>query len=261
MKNLAYIVFAITVFASCKSNDGSFTVSGKIKASPSNVVYLEQLAYDSPDLKILDSTKVGADGSYKLKGSSPQQNLFIVGFKDNPAVIFVNDASDIKIDFDNSGFHYPDVSGSDATKELYSFIKNYWQKDSILSITYQQLGAVNDQKSADTNYVRSLQQQYTKELNSLSDVLRNFINKSKNPAGICFVLDKAKGALLPDELTSLVQNVANRFPQHTGLADFKKALTPQAAGTTNSTYALLNQQAPDLTMQTADGKTTSISRF
>ena len=261
MKNLVYIVFAVTVFASCKSNDGSFTVTGKIKSPPSDMVYLEQLSYESSDVKFLDSAKIGSDGSYKLKGSSTQQNLFIVGFKDNPAVIFVNDASDIKIDFDNNGFHYPEVSGSDATKELYSFIKNYWQKDSVLSITYQQLGAVNDQKSADTNYVRSLQQQYTKELNSLSDVLRSFINNSKNPAGICFVLDKAKGALSPDELTALIQNATNRFPQHTGLAEFKKSLTQQPGSETSSTYALLNQQAPDLTMQSTDGKNISISSF
>ena len=73
----------------------------------------------------------------------------------------------------------------------------------------------------------ALQQQYTKQLNDLADVIRNFINSSKNPAAICFVLDKAKGAIAPDELSALVQNASKRFPQHSGITAFKTALAQQ----------------------------------
>ena len=263
MKYLVYTVFTIMIFTSCKNESGSFTVSGKITKPLSDSVYLEELSYNAPDLKIVDSAKVGTDGTYKLKGISSQQNLFVVGFKDNPAVILVNDASDIKIDFDDNGSHYPNVSGSDATKELYNFIRNYWLKDSALSITYQQLDTMNKARMVDSTFITGLQEQYTKQLNSLSDVLRNFINRSNNPAAICFALDKAKGIVSPDELQSMVQNAAKRFPNHTGIQTFKTQITQQqnAAENPYANYALLNQQAPDLTMQSIDGKTMHVSDF
>ena len=262
MKHLLYIAFAVITLASCKDENGSFTVSGKITKPSSDTVYLEQLSYDSPDIKVLDSVKINADGSYTLNAKSPQQNLFVVGFKDNPAVILVNDSKHININFDLTGFNYPEISGSDATKELYKFIQDYWQRDSVLSETYQALGALQQESNPDTSQSIAMQQQYTKQLNNLSDLISNFINTSKNPATICFVIDKAKGAIAPDELTALVKNAANRFPQHTGLASFKTALAQQQpnAGATEN-YALLNQQAPDLMMASPDGKNISISNF
>src|SRR3954469_1782294 len=116
---MKYILIAITVFTlACKNNGGeNFTVTGKIKNAPINKVYLEQLSYSSTDAKPIDSAILGADGSYKLKGTSPQQNLFVIGFSDNPFLVFVNDANNINIDYDVKSANYPVVNGSAATKE------------------------------------------------------------------------------------------------------------------------------------------------
>ncbi len=261
MKNTLYIVFAFVLFTACKNENGSFTVSGKITKPPSDSVYLKQLSYSSPDAKNIDSAKINSDGSYTLKGTSAQQDLFVVAFKNNPAVILVNDAKKIKLDFDPTGFYYPEISGSDATKELYTFIRNYRQLDSMLSLTYFQLDSTGKQSTPDTLLEKNLQLQYTKQLNDLDDVISNFINRSKNPAAICFVIDRAKGAIAPQELSSLVQNAAKRFPQHTGIASFKTSFTQQPAAAANESYALLNQQAPDLTMPGSNGQNISISNF
>ncbi|MBS1745576.1 MAG: AhpC/TSA family protein [Bacteroidetes bacterium] len=262
MKYLFYFSFATLVFASCKNGDGNFTVSGKIENAPSDMVYLEHLSYDTPDMKVTDSVKIGSDGTFKLKGASPQQDLFVIGFKDNPAVIFINDGDDIKINFDVNGFHYPDITGSDASKELYQFIKDYWQKDSLLSLTYYQLDTISKTNKPDTNIVKEVQEKYTQQLGDLANVLRSFINSSKNPAAICFVLDKAKGVVAPDELQAMVEGASKRFPNHTGITSFKKAISQQQnSDDPNVSYALLNQEAPDLTMQSVDGKTMHISDF
>jgi len=262
MKHLLYITVVLVVFASCKNGNGDFTVKGKIKAPLSDTVYLEELSYTSADTKILDSAKVDKDGNYTLKGSSPQQNLYTIGFKNNPAVIIVNDASDIKVDFNPNGFNYPGVSGSDATKELYAFIKDYWRKDSVLSITYHQLDTISQEKMKDTVYVKGLQQQYTQQINDVGNLIRSFVRNSKNPAAICFVIDRAKGAVTNDELSAMVQDAAKRFPQHAGITAFKTALAVQPRGNSEgAAYGLLNQQAPDLTMSTPDGKKLSISSY
>ena len=262
MKRILYFIVAVIVLASCnKNNGGNFTVSGKIQSAPADVVYLQKLSYRGSDMKIVDSVKVGTDGSYTLSGIDSQQNLYLISFKDNPTAVVVNDAEKIHIDINMNGYHDPEVSGSPATTQLYDFIRDYWQKDSIISLTYYQLDTMGAQGMNDTAHVNLLQRRYTTELNALQDVVRNFISTSKNPAPICFALDKAKEALSPDELYVLIQNASKRFPEHAGLAIFKSSITQAAAGPSRGPYALLNQQAPDLTMNDVNGKSLSISNF
>ncbi len=230
MKNIIFIALAIAIFAGCKNNEnGSFTVSGNIKKPPSDSIYLQQLSYTTPDIKTVDSAKINSDGSYTLKGVSPQQNLFVISFKNNPVIILVNDAPHIKVNFDAAGFNYPEITGSDATNELYSFIRNFCQKDSILAFTYYQLDSLSKNHSGDSNTLKNLQLQYTKQLNDLDDAITRFVSSSKNPAAICFVIDKAKGAVTPEELNALVESASKRFPQHTGLAAFKVSVGTASA--------------------------------
>ena len=100
MKQFLFIVFAATVFVACNNKNGQFTVSGKIKNAPSDSVYLEKLSYNSGDSKVVDSAKIDKDGTYELSGADTQQNLYMLSFKNTPAVILVNDAGKINVDFD-----------------------------------------------------------------------------------------------------------------------------------------------------------------
>lgn len=262
MKHILYISVAVIILAACNNESGNFTISGNIKNASSGTIYLERLSYESTDLKIIDSAKIDKDGSYKLSGIDTQQNLYVLSLKQNPAVILINDASGIKINFDLKSFNYPDVNGSDATKQLYAFVRDFWQKDSILSLSYYQLDSINKEGVKNSAYLMQLQQQYTKQINALDDVIRNFIKKSNNPAAICFALDKAKGVIAPDELKALVQDASKRFPQHSGIAFFKTAILQAMQSEKNSaSSALLNKPAPDLTMADVNGKKISISDF
>ncbi len=262
MKNILCILFAVIAFIGCSNKSDKFTVSGTIKNAPSDTVYLEKLSYETTGSKALDSIKIGKDGSYKLSGIDSQQNLYVLSFKQNPAVILINDSKDMKINFDLNGFHYPDINGSDATKQLYSFVRDFWQKDSMLSISYYQLDTLSKAHIKDSPRVMQMQQQYTKQLNALDDVIRNFIRKSNNPAAICFAVDKAKGAIAPDELKILIQDASKRFPKHSGINYFKTAMAQaMQAGSDNASSSLLNKPAPDLTMTDVKGKKISISDF
>ena len=108
MKRTLFFVIGMIVLASCnKTETGSFTITGKIKSPPNNMIYLEKLSYQGSDTKVVDSTKIGSDGSYTLSASDNQQNLYLISFKDNPSAILVNDAKDIHIDLDMNGYHDP----------------------------------------------------------------------------------------------------------------------------------------------------------
>ncbi len=248
--------------SSCMHKEGRFTVTGKITNVTSGTLLLQKLPYQSGDFKTIDSSKIDKDGNYKLSGLDSQQNLYVLSLNNNPDVILINDTKNIEINFDPNGFHFPDVKSSDATKQLYTFIKDFWHKDSILSITYNQLDALNKNGSQDSASINKLQMIYTKQLKDVSNVLTSFIKSSKNPAAICFALDKARGAIAPEVLYTLVQDASQRFPQHSGLAIFKSQLTQAAQSQDNGlATALLNQPAPDLTMNDANGKEISISDF
>jgi peroxiredoxin len=116
----------------------------------------------------------------------------------------------------------------------------------------------------DSSYAMKLQQQYVQELGGLGNIIRNFVKSSNNPAAICFVLEKARGAVGPDDLSAMVQDASKRFPEHSGIAIFKSEITQamQSQSQANSAAAaLLNQPAPDLTMTDVNGKQISISDF
>jgi peroxiredoxin len=264
MKNFLLIVGAALLFAGCKTESGEFTVTGKIKNAPSDSIYLEKLSYNSGEANAIDSAKIDKDGNYKLNGTDTQQNLYMLSFKNTPAVILINDAGKINIDFDLKSAVYPDINGSAATKEVYGFLKDFWQKDSLLSDSYYQLDSMNRSGVKDSSYAMKLQQQYVNGLSGLGDVIRSFVKKSNNPAAICFVLDKARGAVSADDLNAMVQDASKRFPEHSGIAIFKSAIAQamQNQDQANSAAtALLNQPAPDLTMTDIHGKKISISDF
>jgi len=92
MKHIPYIFFAAIFFIACNNKPGSFTVSGVVKHAPSDTIYLEKLSYESADSKVIDSARMNKDGTYTLSGVDSQQNLYVLGFKENPVVILINDA-------------------------------------------------------------------------------------------------------------------------------------------------------------------------
>ena len=263
MKRFFYSVLTVVSLTACAHKDGRFTVSGKIKNVSSGTLLLQKLSYQSADFKTIDSSAINKDGNYTLSGLDSQQNLYVLSYKNNPTVILINDTKNISIDFDPNGFHYPDVKTSDATKQLYTFIKNFWQNDSALSITYQQLDALNKNGSQDSVSVNRLQAAYRTQLNNLTGIITGFIKSSNNPAAICFALDKARIAIAPEALIALVENASKQFPRHTGIAAFKSQLTQamQNQQDNKETVALLNEPAPDLTMDDVNGKKVSISDF
>ncbi len=263
MKQFFYLFLTVISVTACAHKDGRFTVSGKIKNVSSGTLVLQKLSYQSADFKTIDSSVIDKDGNYKLSGLDSQQNLYVLSYKNNPDVILINDTKDISIDFDPTGFHYPDIKTSDATKQLYTFIKNFWQKDSVLAVTYQQLNVLNKNGSQDSATINQLQSNYTRQLHDLTSVITGFVKTSNNPAAVCFALDKARAAIAPDALYALVQDASMRFPAHSGIAIFKSQLTQamQSQQDNGASTALLNQPAPDLTMDDVNGKKVSISSF
>ncbi len=264
-----YIIIIAGLFACNTEENHDFTVSGTIKNKPVPVVFLEKLAYENAPAQTIDSAVIAEDGSFTLKGKDTQENLYVLSFNHQPAVIFVNDGDNINLDFDLQNFATPTVKGSAATEKLYAFIEDYRQRDSVLSNLYnsaEELHNLGGQEEA----LNSLQASGQSQINELNLFLEKEIKDAKSPAVAAFILDKAAATNEPQKLIAWGKEVDAKFPGHGGITSFNAALAKvnesntDAAGNEavgGAAGSLLNQNAPNLTMPDVNGKAMSITDF
>lgn len=256
-------LYFLLLFAACKNEAETFTVSGVIGNAPAKTVVLQQLSFNNPQAVVSDSSTIDAKGMYELNGSRKEEGLYVLSLNNQPAVIFVNDGANIQISFDIQKFTKPDVKGSPATESLYQFIHSYMQKDSALAAVYADLDALIASGSASTDSGKAvLQQKGLQQMAAMNKYITDFISKSESPATICFALDKARQSMTIQEIDALVKKASGRFANHAGILYFKNAIAFQLAEENSAgNYDLLNQQAPDLTMKTPAGESLSISSY
>jgi len=267
-KQIVFVLMVIVTLAACnKGGDGTnFTVSGKIENAKAKNVFLEQVPFDNTEPKVVDSGTLKSDGGYSLKAVAKEQGLYIITLDHQPAFFFINDNDDIKISANlNTTFRSPYISNSDATKSVYSFLNDFRAKDSALGVLYndmQKIYNINPNDSA----ISAMQMQGAQKANDVKEYVKKYILSTKSPAAAYYALTVAgsRNVLDISELDSLTRTSSERFKDHAGLAIFKSLLAQDLAQRTQPdepSYALLNQQAPELTMNDTNGKPVSISSF
>ena len=267
-KQIVFVLMVIVTVAACNNGgDGTnFTVSGKIENAKAKNVFLEQVPFDNTEPKVVDSGTLKNDGGYSLKSVAKEQGLYIITLDHQPAFFFINDNDDIKISANlNTTFRSPYISNSDATKSVYSFLNDFRAKDSALGVLYndmQKIYNINPNDSA----ISAMQMQGAQKANDVKEYVKKYILSTKSPAAAYYALTVAgsRNVLDISELDSLTRTSSERFKDHAGLAIFKSLLAQDLAQRTQPdepSYALLNQQAPELTMNDTNGKPVSISSF
>ena len=267
-KQIVFVLMVVVTLAACnKGGDGTnFTVSGKIENAKAKNVFLEQVPFDNTEPKVVDSGTLKNDGGYSLKSVAKEQGLYIITLDHQPAFFFINDNDDIKISANlNTTFRSPYISNSDATKSVYSFLNDFRAKDSALGVLYndmQKIYNINPNDSA----ISAMQMQGAQKANDVKEYVKKYILSTKSPAAAYYALTVAgsRNVLDISELDSLTRTSSERFKDHAGLAIFKSLLAQDLAQRTQPdepSYALLNQQAPELTMNDTNGKPVSISSF
>ena len=258
INNIALIlVLASTAACQHKNADGEFEVSGTIKGVKKQLVYLQQFPYEGSQLQVVDSATLKDDGSYRLHSIGKEEGLYTVGIMNGLQAIFINDNDDITINIDSVNFRNPDIKGSEATKSIYSFMSDYIKRDSITGIAYQ---AASQPGASD-----SLRQAFQQKLTSLTGFIKDYVNKASSPAAVYFAISQIPPGTMPvEDLVTLTNSAANRFKGSAGLQVLKQKLTEQTTANSaeqTKAYALTGKPAPNLTMQSVDGKTVSISDF
>lgn len=265
MRKIISFVLLIAVVSACQTKKhGAFVVTGVIENAPGKKVLLMETPYANAQPVILDSAVLKDKGSFTLRGRANEEGIYRLVVENGPDLILINDNNSIRVHVDINDYRNYTVKGSPASESLHTLFENYRAKDSAILATFKVIDSLKAVPASDST-VEVLQSKNDQQIASLNDMLKNFINTSPSPAASLYALGIISQTTPNEELKSMVDATAKRFPEHSGLAKIKTLmavkLTPQTTDSAASSYALLNKQAPDLTMNDVNGKPVSVSNF
>ncbi len=266
MKKTAYLLLMLAIATSCEQKKhGAFVVTGVIDNAPGKKVILMESPYADAQPVILDSTILKDKGSFTLRGRTNEEGIYRLIIDKGPDVILVNDNNSIRVHVDVNDYKNYTVEGSPASESLHTLFENYRAKDSAILATFKIIDSTKALPGHDS-IAENLQNKNDQQIAALNNMLKDFINHSPSPAASLYALGIASQTIPNEEIITMVNGTAKKFPEHTGLAKIKSLLAVKNAPSTsdnaaNNTYALLNKQAPELTMNDVNGKPVSISNF
>jgi peroxiredoxin len=263
MKSVLF-AFLFFGFVSCTSKSGnSFTVEGSVKNTDAPMVYLEQNFANQERPLIIDSSKIGSDGKFKLTTSTKEEGIFSLraGHAELPFAVLINDSKKITInaDLSNANNLYT-VSGSKASEELINFDKMIGRQLEVLSQYSQHYDSLirikvfsaDQQKTIDSlRTVDSLG--YGLESQKMKNYVLDLTEKNISPSLTTYAVTTFQQiaerygmrGLTPTEVSAIVNNASGKFPENTTLQEWKKTLRPG--------------KAPDFALADTTGKPVSLS--
>lgn len=273
-KNLAFIcaLFCLICLSSCAQGTGAgaeggdFTVSGKITNTQAKQVYLKQINFATGSPIILDSVAIQKDGQYKFNTTKISgQHLFIIQPADGYPFLFINDVSSATVNINGDHPLTPEIKGSEGTKGLYTFLATYRSDDSSVVETFKALDSIHKLTKTtpkDDSVRDALGTQRDEQIIQMNKDISDYVGSTTSPIAAFYVLKlMAPRSIQPEDLLPLAQKASERFAEDGSLAALASQLKVSLASNNPGNYPLLGKEAPDLSMQTPDGKEMKISDF
>lgn len=261
-----YLVLVIAgSIASCKEKSRSvFVVSGVVENAEGKKVLLMETPYANAQPVIHDSAFLKDKGTFTLKGRANEESMYRLVIENGPEVVLINDKDNVKVHLNVNDYRNYTIEGSPASESLHKLFEDYHYKDSAILATFKKIDSVRSLPGHDSAS-EALQVKNDQEITGLNNMIKRFINNASSPSVTLFALGIASQTVPNEEIKSMVDASAKKFPEHAGLARIKSLLAvkaPESAtGSSSNSYALLNKQAPDLTMNDVNGKPVSVSDF
>jgi peroxiredoxin len=280
-KGIVLLILSLAII-SCnnKANDGSFTVHGNLKNAENQKVFLEEVFF-SPDKNpvVIDTAEL-VNNKFELTGKGSEDGMYRIRLeKQKVGYLFINDKSsiDFTADLNNTSLTDP-VFNTPANKEFSNFLVTIDTKQKGLETLSAEIQAAQKGKKGDTT-INAKTAQLNNDILGFKKYVIKSIDSSLNPMVSIFALGYTRG-INPDELKTVIPNLAKKFPTHSGVADIIKsynemiaksdatkamvdtAAAPAPSPTTNAaTGVALGNMAPDFTLPDVNGKPVSLSSF
>ncbi len=262
IRRALFLLTAFLFFIACaEKKHGAFILTGTIENAVGKKVSLIEMPYASDQPTVLDSTTLKENGSFTLRGRANEEGIFRLVVENGPEVILINDNKTIRVNLNVNDYLNYNIDGSPASTSLQELFRDYRKKDSALLSTFTQLDTLAKKPGTDS-MVAVLKSTRDIGIQDLNNTVKSFIEKSESAAARFYALGLASRTMSPGELKPLAEASAQKFPDNSGLAKIKSIVTVQNTPAPSvNTYALINQPAPELSMQSLTGAPMTISSF
>jgi peroxiredoxin len=276
MHRFFVVFFSVTIFASCKNDEGSkkFVVTGTIANNTAKTIYLERIPATMQPV-IVDSAKISGNGNFSLESESGESVVFNLRLDQNnyPVASVINDADKVKVNIElgknNTEFAVDyKVEGSPASKQMKDFMYRFNTDLKSLYTVVRKIDTLQRQGVSDS-VLTGLQGEQKKLAEDARAYAVNAFKNAKDPALIMFELgyyqSTSNGSglgLIPltdAEVVSVVNEAAKNYPTHQAVAAIKNSLDQQMQQAEKSNW--VGKEAPDFAMPDANGKEVKLSSF
>jgi len=256
------IIFACSCFLFCCNTQtkpkGQFIVSGEIKNTPDQKVFLEEVYFSQKPPLVIDTAQV-VNGKFILKGIAPEEGIYRLRFEKKLSYIFINDKEEIPVSINASGQDLLSANfNSPANKSLQKFLI-------ILDSLQTRLKSLNDnitqlkQTQSSDSALQVVQSDFTKTDDRYNNFILTYVDTTASPVMALFALGYTQG-IDPALINKSISEVAKRFPTHTALNEIiNQYKLEQQTQNSKPTAPAENTMAADITLPDTSGKLFSLS--
>lgn len=268
-RSLVVMIVLAAAITSCgkkSTGKGYFNISGTITNSPVRMVYLEEIPMTTMQPMLVDSSEVDAKGKYSLKAKATEASVYNIRLAESayPLAGVINDADNITVDatFNKENKQFAEkyeIKGSAASQQMKDFMADVNKKLQFIFTNDKMLDSL-EKSGAKDSLLTSLRNQSLQAAFDIKALLDTTVRNSKNPALTMIVLGYYQSMsgnpafklepLTKDDVREIVNNTAEKFPNHKGIAAIKQALE-----------GWIGKPAPEISLPDPDGKEVKLSSF
>jgi peroxiredoxin len=264
-KLFAAAVTAAVLFSCNNNNDkGNFTLTGEIKSSPDQKIYLEELYFSGKQPEVLDTGEI-KNGKFSLSAIAPEDGLYRIRTEEGASSIFINEEN--KISFTGVAISQEPLKGTFSGPANSSLKKLIQHMDSVGMLLANKNRLLEEFSKANVKQDDSIFVATLNEFNSLKDKFTkyslSYADSAENPMVALFAATMAPVEI--DKFEAPLNSLVKRFPKHKGIAGALAYVKSQATQpqTQNKPVSRpgVGDMAPDLKMNDVDDKPFSLSQL
>lgn len=269
----ALLLLLIQVYTSCKSDKNSFQITGTIKDTTFDLLYLEELPLATNQPVVVDSVRPDPSGKFTLRAPATEDRVFFIRPSTVPYPLFivVNDNKKIQVDVrfeGQKGELSPvyTITGSPASQLLQDFSSSFNEGMRKISTLASRLDSTTQGGGPDT-LIRRIEETILARASALKTDVEVQLNRAPSPSTYILILSVFQSAASNpkyglqsytiEELNVRLDKLGSQFPKHTGLAAFRKNLDDQI----QKSIGLVGQLAPEFALPDANGKPVPLNSF
>lgn len=268
MRRIFFSVCTISFLLSCKHEaKKEFTVTGKISNSSEKIVFLQETPLGTGERIVEDSSLIGSDGSFHLKGKATEESLFSLFIKNEtyPIAFVINDAAEIKVNADAKDPNGYQVTGSPASRSLKDFSLSASKKWAGLYLIGQEIDSLKKSGASDSVLINE-NNKGMYQVGELRNFVSAYIKGSPDPITSVWALGTYSQIFSTDDYQGLLNGIVKKFPAHKGIAAIKEMSDRQLALAKQKNKepeeaGWVGKSAPELSLPDMNGRQINLSSF